>query len=80
MTDLEAADAADQISPTPIRFEPPSPIPPANAIPLPPDSVTYRLKRKLLGKPLHSNELDHQRLGKPTALAVFASDNLSSSA
>jgi amino acid transporter len=47
---------------------------------LPPDSLSYRLKRKLLGKPLHSEELEHQRLGKPTALAVFASDNLSSSA
>ena len=42
--------------------------------------VGYRLKRKLLGPPLHSAELEHQRLGKPTALAVFASDNLSSSA
>ena len=34
----------------------------------------------MLGPPLHSEELEHQRLGKPTALAVFASDNLSSSA
>jgi amino acid transporter len=49
-------------------------------VPMPPDSLSYRLKRKLLGKPLHSEELEHQRLGKPTALAVFASDNLSSSA
>ena len=47
---------------------------------LPPDSVPYRLKRRMLGKPLHSEELEHQRLGKPTALAVSASDNLSSSA
>ncbi len=45
-----------------------------------PDSVAYRLKRRLLGQPLHSEEMEHQRLGKPTALAVFASDNLSSSA
>jgi amino acid transporter len=50
------------------------------AVPLPPDSLSYRLKRRLLGRPLHSEELEHQRLGKPTALAVFASDNLSSSA
>jgi len=49
-------------------------------VPLPPDSLSYRLKRRLLGRPLHSEELEHQRLGKPTALAVFASDNLSSSA
>src|SRR5258706_13464463 len=30
--------------------------------------------------PLHTEQLDDERLGKPTALAVFASDNLSSSA
>lgn len=61
-------------------YAPPEPLPADMAIPMPPDRVAYRLKRKLLGQPLHSNELDHQRLGKPTALAVFASDNLSSSA
>jgi amino acid transporter len=44
------------------------------------DRRGYRVKRKLLGKPLHTEELEHERLGKPTALAVFASDNLSSSA
>jgi amino acid transporter len=65
---------------TPAGFTAPDPVPVGRAIPMPPDSIAYRLKRKLLGKPLHSDELDHQRLGKPTALAVFASDNLSSSA
>jgi len=45
-----------------------------------PESRSYRLKNRLLGKPLHTEELAHERLGKPTALAVFASDNLSSSA
>ena len=59
---------------------PATPTPPRPTAALPPDSVSYRLKRKLLGKPLHSEELEHQRLGNPTALAVFASDNLSSSA
>ena len=58
----------------------PRPIPSEPGVPLPPDSISYRLKRRLLGPPLHSDELEHQRLGKPTALAVFASDNLSSSA
>ena len=58
----------------------PRPIPSEPGIPLPPDSISYRLKRRVLGAPLHSEELEHQRLGKPTALAVFASDNLSSSA
>ncbi|MET0902649.1 MAG: hypothetical protein ABWZ52_05360 [Acidimicrobiales bacterium] len=63
------------------RILPPAPAPAgAAAVPMPSDAVGYRLKRKLLGPPLHSTELEHQRLGKPTALAVFASDNLSSSA
>jgi amino acid transporter len=64
----------------PSTYTPPAPVSPASGIPLPPDSLAYRLKRRLLGNPLHSEELEHQRLGKPTALAVFASDNLSSSA
>ena len=38
------------------------------------------MKRRLLGPPLATEQLAHERLGKPTALAVFASDNLSSSA
>ena len=59
--------------------EAPAPIPTDAHLELP-DGVAYRAKRKLLGQPLHSDEIEHQRLGKPTALAVFASDNLSSSA
>src|SRR4051794_28056534 len=38
------------------------------------------MKNRLLGPPLHTEQLEHERLGIPTALAVFASDNLSSSA
>jgi amino acid transporter len=34
----------------------------------------------VVGPPLPTRRLVHERLGKPTALAVFASDNLSSSA
>jgi amino acid transporter len=52
---------------------------PAPAIELP-ESLGYRIKSKLLGRPLHTEQLVHERLGNPTALAVFASDNLSSSA
>ena len=59
---------------------PPTPIPAEPSVPLPPDGPAYRFKRKLLGAPLHTEQLEHERLGKPTALAVFASDNLSSSA
>ncbi|HEV3135727.1 MAG TPA: amino acid permease [Acidimicrobiia bacterium] len=58
----------------------PRPLPLQPSTELPRDSVGYRVKRKLLGPPLHTEQLDHERLGKPTALAVFASDNLSSSA
>jgi amino acid transporter len=58
----------------------PLPLPAQPAVQLPADSRRYRLKNKLLGAPLHTEQLEHERLGKPTALAVFASDNLSSSA
>jgi amino acid transporter len=58
----------------------PMPVPLVPGLELPPDSARYRAKNKLLGPPLHTEELEHERLGKPTALAVFASDNLSSSA
>jgi amino acid transporter len=45
-----------------------------------PETLGYRWKNRLLGPPLNTDQLAHERLGKPTALAVFASDNLSSSA
>jgi amino acid transporter len=45
-----------------------------------PESRAYRLKRRLLGPPLISDQLHTQRLGKPTALAVLSSDVMSSSA
>src|SRR4051812_18715129 len=55
--------------------------------PLPPEPATeiaesrrYRLKTKLLGNALDTDQLQHERLGRPTALAVFASDALSSTA
>jgi amino acid transporter len=50
---------------------------PAGRALLPP-TVGYSLKRAVLGRPLPTSALAHERLGKPTALAVFASDNLSS--
>ncbi|MGZ5300655.1 MAG: APC family permease, partial [Actinomycetota bacterium] len=43
-----------------------------------PQGGGYSLKRLLLGPALPTADLAHERLGKPTALAVFASDNLSS--
>ncbi len=73
-------DAPSNPPVTPAAVAAPQPVPAMSGVPLPADNLRYRAKRKLLGQPLNSNELDHQRLGKPTALAVFASDNLSSSA
>jgi len=57
----------------------PRPLPPDPCVDLP-ESRLYRIKTKVLGPPLATEQLAHKRLGKPTALAVFASDNLSSSA
>ena len=42
--------------------------------------MTSTFKRVVVGKPIASSEEQHQRLGKPTALAVFASDAISSTA
>ena len=57
----------------------PKPLPPASRIEIP-ETLGYRLKRKFLGPPLPTDALEHERLGNPTALAVFASDCISSSA
>jgi len=45
-----------------------------------PESLSYRIKSRVLGPPLHTEALAHERLGIPTALAVFSSDCISSSA
>jgi amino acid transporter len=58
----------------------PRPVPRDTGVEVPTDPPGYRLKTRLLGPPLHNEQLEDERLGKPTALAVFASDNLSSSA
>ena len=60
----------------------PSTAPPASPTKthLRPPGPGYLAKRAILGPALPTAQLEHQRLGKPTALAVFASDNLSSSA
>jgi amino acid transporter len=55
------------------------PLPAPSAARLP-ESGAYRFKVKMLGQPLDNDQLEHERLGRPTALAVFASDALSSTA
>lgn len=57
-----------------------APVPGEAPLPDLPEPLGYRLKTRILGRPLDSNELDAQRLGIPTALAVFSSDCISSSA
>jgi amino acid transporter len=56
---------------------PPRPIPTTIDVP---ESLGYRIKSRLLGPPLATERIVHERLGIPTALAVFSSDNISSSA
>src|SRR6202040_3468131 len=63
--------------PTVDHHTPPPPLPLAPDLP---EDRRHRFKNRALGRPLHTDQLVHERLGKPTALAVFASDNLSSSA
>ena len=57
--------------------EGPRPLPPTVDVP---ESLSYRIKTRLLGPPLATERLAHERLGIPTALAVFSSDCISSSA
>ncbi len=63
---------------TEVREEERQQAPSRRSRPTLPPSRGYLLKRVLLGPPLSTKQLEHERLGKPTALAVFASDNLSS--
>ncbi len=70
-TEPTAVDVPHRQGPAPFPAQPPVPLP---------ESRRYRLKKRLLGPPLATDQLEHERLGKPVALAVFASDNLSSSA
>jgi amino acid transporter len=69
------ATALEEAPPPPIA--PPRPIPSVIDVP---ESLGYRIKSRLLGPPLATERMAHERLGIPTALAVFSSDNISSSA
>jgi amino acid transporter len=57
----------------------PKPLPPAPKVDIP-ERTGYRIKNRILGPPLPTDALEHERLGIPTALAVFSSDCISSSA
>jgi amino acid transporter len=69
----------EKISTPSVAVEPPASAS-SSTPPQLPEPFSYRLKTKLLGQPLHSERLEHETLGKPTALAVFASDCISSCA
>ncbi|MGH9303823.1 MAG: APC family permease, partial [Acidimicrobiales bacterium] len=56
------------------------PSPEAGIIPELPETISYRLKRRLLGRPLTTEDLHAERLSKPVALAVLSSDVMSSCA
>ncbi|MFL6099053.1 MAG: amino acid permease [Actinomycetales bacterium] len=45
-----------------------------------PEGIGYRLKRKLLGPPLTTDQIKHEKLSKRLALGVLSSDCISSSA
>jgi amino acid transporter len=45
-----------------------------------PESLGYRIKKRFLGKPLVTEQLEHEKLSNPVALGVLASDCISSSA
>jgi amino acid transporter len=57
----------------------PVPLPSAAAAEIP-ETRRYRLKNKLLGAPLVTEQLSSERLGRPSALGVLAPDCISSSA
>jgi amino acid transporter len=74
-------DTGDRSAPT--RPAPPPAAPlamPADAAAGIPESLGYRLKNRLLGPPLISEQLRTERLSRPIALGVLAPDCLSSSA
>ncbi|MGI8662143.1 MAG: APC family permease [Acidimicrobiales bacterium] len=77
ITEQEPADALPP--PRPRSLDAPKPIPLTPHLDIP-ETRGYRFKNRVLGPPLHTEALEHERLGIPTALAVFSSDCISSSA
>jgi amino acid transporter len=65
-----------QIMPEELNSKPADP----NSTYLPPEQLSYKLKRVFLGPPLTTERLSVERLGRPTALAVLSSDVMSSCA
>jgi amino acid transporter len=72
-------DRVDQGPPSPFSMTRPAAIPVDSGSAYP-EAFRYRLKNKLLGAPLVSEQLRHERLSRPIALGVLAPDCISSSA
>jgi amino acid transporter len=72
-------DSGVEAAPQDPRWLHPAPASPGSSPELP-ETTGYKLKRILLGKPLVSQAMEHQRLSKPIALAVLSSDVMSSAA
>ena len=72
--------AAHSALATPLAVLTPPPTEPADAGAAFPETFRYRLKNKLLGHPLVSEQLKHERLRRSIALGVLAPDCISSSA
>jgi len=64
---------------TPSRILAPDRIEPSGALNYP-ESFGYRLKNRILGPPMVSEQLTHERLATPVAIGVLAPDMISSSA
>ena len=64
---------------TPTTTRPTAPLPGVAAEEIP-ETFQYRLKNRLLGPPLVTEQLASERLSKPTALGVLSPDCISSSA
>ncbi len=79
LTDRVTVVAEPDASSEPSKTAGPGPLPARSANVIP-ETARYRAKRRLLGPALTTDQLEHERLGKPTALAVFSSDALSSTA
>ena len=75
----EDGQRATQVADQPEPGAKPRALPPHEQAP-PYESVGYRFKRVLLGRPLRTAQLSHERIAKRVALAVFSSDPISSTA
>jgi amino acid transporter len=85
---VDAPEDTPKDAPVGVHFAPvaplavltPPPAEPADAGAAYPEAFRYRVKNKLLGRPLVSEQLKHERLRRPIALGVLAPDCISSSA